>query len=59
MYQPIIPCVYGMINDTKLWHDKENHLMRPLKKRRLSFRLQLIQRDESGHREHTSCGSSL
>ncbi|GAA5578991.1 hypothetical protein Pgin02_02025 [Porphyromonas gingivalis] len=23
--QPIVLCVYGMINDTKRWHDKENH----------------------------------
>ena len=25
MCQPIVLCVYGMINDTKRWHDKENH----------------------------------
>ncbi|ATR91837.1 hypothetical protein CS388_06400 [Porphyromonas gingivalis] len=23
--RPIVLCVYGMINDTKRWHDKENH----------------------------------
>ncbi|ERJ91128.1 hypothetical protein HMPREF1990_00290 [Porphyromonas gingivalis W4087] len=25
MCRPIVLCVYGMINDTKRWHDKENH----------------------------------
>ncbi|AAQ65688.1 hypothetical protein PG_0494 [Porphyromonas gingivalis W83] len=25
VYRPIVLCVYGMINDTKRWYDKENH----------------------------------
>ena len=25
MCRPIVLCVYGMINDTKRWHDGENH----------------------------------
>ena len=25
VYRSIVLCVYGMINDTKRWYDKENH----------------------------------